>query len=221
MLNARMLKGATVALAGAAFSLAAAATASAAEIVSVDGDEDSNALLGPLVANPGAAAGFRLNDDYENVSITIEFRCFFDCAGDIALFSGTDIGPGAEPSATIRVGEFDSTSTTIGIENISFLSSGDYFLAIGVNQGSISWRASSVPNVSTDGISENLNDLLVENLSLTSVVLSTFSAFDGFLHITITGDRVQNGDPMSEVPLPGAALFFIAGLGFLARFRKH
>ncbi len=194
-------------------------SASAATILSVaPGATDTPLALGPNVPNAGAAAGFTLGANYSNVSISIDFTCL-SCAGDIILFQGP-IGPSAAASGITAVGTFDASSSTIGLNNITSLNSGNYFLVVDVTAGGLIWSGSSAPSFTTDGLSFNGADFIIDQLNLTSAVLSTFLPANGFFHFDITGDLVA-ADPNATVPLPGAAVLFLAGLGFLSRLRRR
>ena len=218
MFGAKLIRIVAVA---AGLALGSVTSAGAVAIVSVaPGATDTPVALGPNVASPGAAAGFTLGADYSDVSISIDFTCL-SCAGDIILFKGP-IGPSAAASGITAVGTFDASSSSIGFNNIASLTSGSYFLVVDVTAGGLVWSGSSAPSFTTDGLSFNGSHFTIDrnNYNLTSAVQSVFLPLaSGLFHFDVSG-TLASSDP-TAVPLPGAAVLFIAGAGLLARLRRR
>lgn len=221
-------------LASLAFALGAN-SANATVLLSVDGDIDDFVTINSDAApsfnfGQASAVTFTLERDVQNLTFSASIDCL-SCDGFVFLNKGV-AGLGVETGDLLAIGEFDETSNTLFETNsnsiLDFdgttkfdLVAGIYTFGFLIDEGSASWFANSAATVNESLNATYAFDLFSSDANPTFPPRNNFdiASNDGFQLFSIEGQYVP--EPPNEIPVPGALVLMLSGLGALGAFRKR
>lgn len=183
-------------------------------IVAVEGTEDS---IRSVNADEGLAISFEILTSVEAVDIYAPIDCF-NCTGSI--FLTTNIGTDALISDLGRTLDFTSLSSSLLFENLT-LSTGTYFLGLGVESGFAVWGTTGAPLVlnTPQGLVKSQYDVAELNASLLIASDFLINSQDAPLLFSVNSAMV----PPSEIPIAGTTGLLAIGvfaMGFTRSRRR-